>query len=128
MPYSLFCDLLYCYALSSDLLFFPIDDNNNSLTKCYDKLDAISFHTKGLAKLANIACQTLLFVSVSLAMDNQRTLLFGQEQRCLASNVGQFRQALRTFLFFQTISHWLCFSFMHFRLLNMLMFAESVTT
>ena len=35
---------------------------------------------KGLAKLANIACQTLLFVSVSLAMDNQRTLLFGREQ------------------------------------------------
>ena len=32
---------------------------------------------KGLAKLANIACQTLLFVCVSLAMDNQRTLLFG---------------------------------------------------
>ena len=26
-------------------------------------------------------------------MDNQRTLLFGREQRCLASNVGQFRQA-----------------------------------
>ena len=49
---------------------------------------------KGLAKLANnIACQTLLFVSVSLAMDNQRRLLFGREQ-CLASNVGQFRQAL----------------------------------
>ena len=36
--------------------------------------------TKGLAKLANIACQTLLFVSVSLAMDYQRTLLFGREQ------------------------------------------------
>ena len=31
-------------------------------------------------ELANIACQTLLFVSVSLAMDNQRTLLFGREQ------------------------------------------------
>ena len=52
-----------------------------------------SYSCKGLAKLANIACQTLLFVSVSLAMDNQRTLLFGREQ-CLASNVGQFRQAL----------------------------------
>ena len=26
-------------------------------------------------------------------MDNQRTLLFGREQWCLASNVGQFRQA-----------------------------------
>ena len=49
---------------------------------------------KGLAKLANIACQTLLFVSVSLATDNQRTLLFEREQWCLASNVGQFRQAL----------------------------------
>ena len=36
--------------------------------------------SKGLAKLANIACQTLLFVSVSLAMYNQRTLLFGREQ------------------------------------------------
>ena len=35
---------------------------------------------KGQAKLADIACQTLLFVSVSLAMDNQRTLLFGREQ------------------------------------------------
>ena len=35
---------------------------------------------KGLAKLANIACQTLLFVSESLAMDNQSTLLFGREQ------------------------------------------------
>ena len=28
-------------------------------------------------------------------MDNQRTLLFGREQWCSASNVGQFRQALR---------------------------------
>ena len=36
--------------------------------------------SKGLAKPANIACQTLLFVSVSLAMDNQRTLLLGGEQ------------------------------------------------
>ena len=45
--------------------------------------------SKGLAKLANIVCQTLLFVSVPLAMDNQHTLLFGQEQ-CLASNVVQF--------------------------------------
>ena len=36
--------------------------------------------TKGLAKPANIASQTLLFVSVSLAMDNQRTLLLGREQ------------------------------------------------
>ena len=35
---------------------------------------------KGLAKPANITCQTLLFVSVSLAMDNQRTLLLGGEQ------------------------------------------------
>ena len=35
---------------------------------------------KGLAKLANIACQTLLFVSVSVAMGNQRTLLLGREQ------------------------------------------------
>ena len=56
------------------------------------------FKIKGLAKLANIACQTLLFVSVSLAMDNQRTLLFGGEQWCLASNVGQFRQALSKIL------------------------------
>ena len=54
----------------------------------------ILWKCKGLAKLANIACQTLLFVSVSLAMDNQHTLLFGREQ-CLASIVGQFRQALR---------------------------------
>ena len=38
------------------------------------------FWCEGLAKLANIASHTLLFVSVSLAMDNQRTLLFGQEQ------------------------------------------------
>ena len=53
------------------------------------------FVNKGLAILANIACQTLLLVSVSLAMDNQRTLLLGREQLCLASNVGQFRQALR---------------------------------
>ena len=49
-------------------------------------------YSKGLAKLANIACQTLLFVSVSLAMDNQRTSLLRREQ-CLAGNVGQFRQA-----------------------------------
>ena len=28
-------------------------------------------------------------------MDNQRTLLFGREQWCLASNVGQFRQAFK---------------------------------
>ena len=27
-------------------------------------------------------------------MDNQRTSLFGREQWCLVSNVGQFRQAL----------------------------------
>ena len=40
----------------------------------------MSLSHKGLAKLANIACQTLLFVSVSLAMDNQHTLLFGREQ------------------------------------------------
>ena len=45
-------------------------------------------------KLTNIACQTLLFVSVSFAMDNEGTLLLGREQWCLASNVGQFHQAL----------------------------------
>ena len=44
------------------------------------RLGIITSIFKGLAKLANIACQTLLFVSVSLAMDNQRTLLFGREQ------------------------------------------------
>ena len=38
------------------------------------------YEYKGLAKLSNIACQTLLFVSVSLAMDNQRTLLLRREQ------------------------------------------------
>ena len=41
---------------------------------------SIEHMSKGLAKLANIACQTLLFVSVSSAMDNQRTLLSGREQ------------------------------------------------
>ena len=57
--------------------------------------------SKGLAKLANIACQTLLFVFVSIAMDNQRTLLFGREQWCLASSVGQFCQAFNAI--------WSCF-------------------
>ena len=36
--------------------------------------------TKALGKLDNIACQTLFFVSVSLAKDNQGTLLLGREQ------------------------------------------------
>ena len=46
-----------------------------------DPGDRISlFWCEGLAKLANIAGHTLFFVSVSLAMDNQCTLLFGQEQ------------------------------------------------
>ena len=70
------------------------------LNSCESFFDRIPIHkrgkrSKGLAKLANIACQTLLFASVSLAMDNQHTLLSGREQLCLASNVGQFRQALR---------------------------------
>ena len=50
--------------------------------------------TKALAKLANIASKTLLFVSVSSAMDSQRTFPLGREQRCLTGNVDQFRQAL----------------------------------
>ena len=35
-----------------------------------------------------------MFVSVSLAMGNQGTLLLGGEQWCLVSNVSQFCQAL----------------------------------
>ena len=33
-------------------------------------------------------------------MDNERTLLFGREQWCLASNVGQFPQAFTQSYFF----------------------------
>ena len=47
---------------------------------------------KALAKLANIAWQTLLFVSESLAMDRRVTPDLKRKQYCLASNVGQFRQ------------------------------------
>ena len=54
----------------------------------------MSHASKALAKLANIVCQTLLFVYVSLDGDNQGTLLLGREQRCLADNVGRFRQTL----------------------------------
>ena len=50
--------------------------------------------TKALAKLANIAWQTLLFVSESLAMDKKLTPDLRRKQKRLASNVGQFRQAL----------------------------------
>ena len=51
---------------------------NNTVPELF--VDLVIVASKGLAKLANIACQTLLFVSVSLAMDNQRTLLLGREQ------------------------------------------------
>ena len=44
-------------------------------------------------KLANIAWQTLLLVSESLAMDKKVTPNLRGKQKCLASNVGQFRQA-----------------------------------
>ena len=36
--------------------------------------------SKALAKLVNIASKILLFVSVSLAIDNQGMLVLGQEQ------------------------------------------------
>ena len=49
--------------------------------------------SKAFSNLANIACQTLLFVSVSLAMDNQGTLLSEREQY-LAGNVGQLLPGL----------------------------------
>ena len=48
-----------------------------------------------LVKLANIACQPLLFISVSLAMNDSDLLLLEPEQWSLASNVSQFRQAFR---------------------------------
>ena len=50
---------------------------------------------KALAKLENTACQTLLFVSVSLVKDNIVTADLRLRQYCLASNVGQFFQSLR---------------------------------
>ena len=46
-----------------------VSDNSSSVNR-----------SKALAKLANIACQTLLFVSMSLALDNQSTLLLGLKQ------------------------------------------------
>ena len=49
---------------------------------------------QALTKLANIVCQTLLFISVSLVKDNNVTADLGLKQQCLASNVGQFRQGL----------------------------------
>ena len=51
-----------------------------------------------LEKLANIAWQTLLFVSESSAMDEKVTPDFRRKQQCLANNVGQLRQAFRPFL------------------------------
>ena len=50
---------------------------------------------KALAKLANIAWQTLLFVSESLAMVKKVTPDSRWKQQCMASSVGQFRQALK---------------------------------
>ena len=46
-----------------------------------------------MAKLANIAWQTLLFVSESLDMDKKVTPDLRRKQQRLASNVSQFRQA-----------------------------------
>ena len=51
---------------------------------------------KALAKLANIVWQTLLFISQSLAMDKKVTPDLRRKHQCLASIVGQFRQALKT--------------------------------
>ena len=52
---------------------------------------------KALEKPANIAWQTLLFVSKSLPMDKKVTPDLRLKQQCLASNVSQFRQALREY-------------------------------
>ena len=43
------------------------------------------------AKLADIACQTLLFVSVSLGKNNMVMADLGLKQQCLPNNVGHFR-------------------------------------
>ena len=48
-----------------------------------------------LAKLTNIARQTLLFVRESLAMGKKVTPNLRWKQYCLTSNVDQFRQAFR---------------------------------
>ena len=50
---------------------------------------------QALAKLANIAWQTLLFVSESLAMDKKVTPDLRWKQQCLASNVSHFRQGFK---------------------------------
>ena len=64
------------------------------------KLNAcmLSFSYKALAKLANIAWQILLFVSESLALDEKVSPDLRQKQQCLASNVGQFCQALKNYM------------------------------
>ena len=49
---------------------------------------------KALAKLADIACQTLLFVSVSLVKDKDVMADLGLKGQCFACNIGQFRQSL----------------------------------
>ena len=50
---------------------------------------------KVVAKLANIAWQTLLFVSESLAMDEKVKPDLRRKQQCVPNDVGQFRDALR---------------------------------
>ena len=47
-----------------------------------------------LAKLDNIVWQTLLFAFESSAVDKKVTPNLRRKQQCLASNIGQFRQAL----------------------------------
>ena len=64
------------------------------LKAVYTKKDNGSLTLKTLAKLVNIAWQTLMFVSESLAVDKKVTLDLRWKQQCLASNVGQFRKAL----------------------------------
>ena len=46
--------------------------------------------------MANIAWQTLLFVSKSLAMDKKVTPDSRWKQKCLANNVSHFLQASKT--------------------------------
>ena len=60
---------------------------------------------KALATLANTACQTLLFISVSLTMNNKGTLLLEPEQCCLTGNVGQFRQFLNMLILKYYLKH-----------------------
>ena len=48
---------------------------------------------KVVAKLANIAWQTLLFVSESLAMDEKVKPDLRRKQQCVPNDVGQFRHA-----------------------------------